>query len=343
MTRAIERVVSESLDLAQDARRFAFASSSQEREELRMRTPALRCRRRSERPLPPLPEEDELVSPRPGLYARAHYWEGLSAPERELHLLRTLATRHPGWVFCGPSAALAHGLDVPPYCLSRPHVVELTRSHNGGNGLVAHCRVRGDVFEEAQGMAVTSLERTLLDCLRAMDLRDGLAVADSALRQDLVTKDGFAGYCHEIRRRGLRGAMRARETISHASARAQSCGESVLRGSVIELGYALPELGAEVPSPTDPERMTRAPLAWRRDDGGWLVAEFVEGAETDGGIGPDRGKHTRRADKQGPMGLGASRGTGSKPTQTIRVGWAELADDDLLAGLLDSAGVPDAA
>ena len=53
-----------------------------------------------------------LVSPLPLLYVDRELWLGLTETQRTLHLMRGIHTLHPSWVFCGTSAAVAHGLSV---------------------------------------------------------------------------------------------------------------------------------------------------------------------------------------------------------------------------------------
>ena len=70
-----------------------------------------------------LGEGGEIVSPERGLYALRDEWEHLSPTQRTLSIMRGMQLMHPGWVFCGPSAALAFGADVS-YAQQRPfHVV----------------------------------------------------------------------------------------------------------------------------------------------------------------------------------------------------------------------------
>ena len=46
-----------------------------------------------------------------GLYAEPAYWELIDPHEQVRHIVRALAIQHPDWVFCGPTAAIMHGLD----------------------------------------------------------------------------------------------------------------------------------------------------------------------------------------------------------------------------------------
>lgn len=77
---------------------------------------AVPCDQRDKRALDRRVAKGQVVSPVPGLYARASTWERIKPDQRALQIMRGLAERHPEWVFCGPSAALVHGL-APSYRL----------------------------------------------------------------------------------------------------------------------------------------------------------------------------------------------------------------------------------
>jgi very-short-patch-repair endonuclease len=78
---------------------------------------------------------------------------------------------------------------------------------------------------------VTTPLRTIIDCARRLPFDEALAVADSALRSGLVTRDDLAG----IDVRGA-GADAVRRVLRHADGRAANPFESVLRALCIEAG-----------------------------------------------------------------------------------------------------------
>lgn len=63
-----------------------------------------------------------VVTPAPGLYVLARTWEGLKRDARTLLMVRGLQRAHPGWVFCGPTAAVVYGIDVSFSLLDRIHL-----------------------------------------------------------------------------------------------------------------------------------------------------------------------------------------------------------------------------
>jgi very-short-patch-repair endonuclease len=93
---------------------------------------------------------------------------------------------------------------------------------------------------------VTSPLRTVLDCARSLPFADALAVADSALRRELVDVDELACVVARSRASGIRAARRV---AAAADARAANQFESALRAIVIEAGLTgfVPQLRIETP------------------------------------------------------------------------------------------------
>jgi very-short-patch-repair endonuclease len=80
---------------------------------------------------------------------------------------------------------------------------------------------------------VTSPVRTVLDCARSLPFREGLAVADSALRRRLVEPEDLTAAAAALR---VNGARQARRVVALADGRAANPFESGLRAEVLELG-----------------------------------------------------------------------------------------------------------
>lgn len=145
------------------------------------------------------------------------------------------------------SAALHHGLEVWT-APERPEVLvrrnrRLVRAHRS----LAVLRYR-DLSPDETSDGVTTVRRTVLDCIRDLDLVEALAVADSALRRGAVTREEL-----ETATRAMRGARaaRARHVASLADGRAANPFESALRAFAIEAGlqvtpqYPIGEPGTE--------------------------------------------------------------------------------------------------
>ena len=185
-------------------------------------------------------ERGEVVRPARGMYARAAYWSGLSKPEKMLHVMRTAQSIHPDWVFCHESAAVAFGLPVSYERLGAIHVATTRSNRNANSKTVRWHVVAEDESVIVQGLRVTSLQRTVFDCMRMVDFGQALAVADFALRLGGGRASAFVSH---VRRIGgnLEGAAHAMRTMHYADARSESGGESIARAAMIQHGFALPE------------------------------------------------------------------------------------------------------
>lgn len=200
----------------------------------------------------------QIVSPVRGFFVRATYWESLDRTEQALHIARSYSRLHPAWVFCGPTAAAAHGLEVPRTLLKRTYVASQMRSVRGP--LV---RVDSDLSDAcvSAGIPVTGVLTSTVDCLRFGTFPEALAVADSALRVIGISRSAFQG---EVRARlwKKRGAAEARRVASYASALSENGGESYARGVMIEEGFQIPRLQVEIPDPLEGGKMYRVDYLW---------------------------------------------------------------------------------
>ena len=145
------------------------------------------------------------------------------------------------------SAALLWGLPlhtVPP----QTHIVQRSRpSNHGVADIVRHrLHVADDHLTHRHGLQVTTLERTLVDCAQALPPLAGLIVADAALHIGADPQ-----LCAEIlaSRRWQRGVVRAREVLALADAGAESPGETMLRFTLLGLGFPIPETQIRVSTP----------------------------------------------------------------------------------------------
>ncbi len=218
-------------------------------------------------------ERGEVVRPARGMYARAAYWSGLSKPEKMLHVMRTAQSIHPDWVFCHESAAVAFGLPVSYERLGAIHVATTRSNRNANSKTVRWHVVAEDESVIVQGLRVTSLQRTVFDCMRMADFGQALAVADFALRLGGGRASAFVSH---VRRIGgnLEGAAHAMRTMHYADARSESGGESIARAAMIQHGFALPELQVALPRPLDRRRSYRVDFLWTRLDGSRVIGEF---------------------------------------------------------------------
>lgn len=190
-----------------------------------------------------------VVSPARGLYVSAGRWEGLKTDQRTLFLARGLQEQHPDWVFCGPTAAVAYGVDVSWSLQGNIHVAT-TRSGHSPNGTLVH---RHPILREGEGASRIEMV--------------------GGLRAGVVSRDGFASYVESVRD-GSRGKDLVRGTLAWADPRSENGGESIARARMLLLGYACPELQVEVPNLVEGGAPFRADYCWVRADGVVILGEL---------------------------------------------------------------------
>ena len=150
-------------------------------------------------------------------------------------------------VFSHASAALLHGCRV----WRNPRETHVYQRYRASGHAAADVRrhswtLSPDDAADAAGLPVTTLERTVVDCARAMHPLEGLVIADSALamgaERDALLDVLEAGAGH-------RGARRARLVIELADAGAQSAWETWARYELLRVG--LPRPTTQMPVETD--------------------------------------------------------------------------------------------
>lgn len=207
-----------------------------------------------------------VTSPARGLFVRTEAWTALNPRARALMLIRSIAALHPDWVFCGVSAAIVHGLAVSFHLLGQVHIA-VPRTRHGRSTRVVVRHAIGEVpTVRVDGMLVTSLPRTVVDCLRHLSFAEGLVIADSALRASRMSAEPFRELVRSAGR-GLRGIRHAISTMSWADARSESGGESLARAVMAELGFRLPELQVSVMSALGDGHIYRPDFTWRLPTG----------------------------------------------------------------------------
>lgn len=238
----------------------------------------------------------DVVRPAPGLFAHSDHWASLKPDEQALYVARGMQDAYPERVFCGRTAALAWGLPLSyarlgPICA----VTEGRGRAARGEGVAWHHipHNANDQPTVVNGLRVTSLSRTALDCLRTLPFPDGLAVADCALRKAHASSYRMRRRMEELGR-GQRGIRRAIGVMSYSDARSESWAESVARALVITQGFAIPDLQRELPQPLDPSRVYRIDMVWTLRDGRLVLCE-VDGYKKYEDASILRGQSTARA------------------------------------------------
>lgn len=178
------------------------------------------------------------------------------------------------------SAAVLHGLPVWPDQLRR---VQVIRDRDGGGRSRRHVTVRGlplhrDDVVTNDGLAVTSLARTVVDLACQLPMRQSVAVGDAALRwvaENERSRDLSAELASTLKRAARRpGVPTARRAIAFLDPRSESAAESVSRVLMHEYGVPTPELQYEI--------FDAVGLLIARSDFAWPELKTL--GEFDGGI-----------------------------------------------------------
>ena len=280
-------------------------------------------------------ERGNLIEVAHHVFARPSYWTTLKQTQRSLHILRALSAAHPTWVFCGPSAALAFGLSVSYQLLSKVHVLTSKKSHSrSGYGI---CRHVSDECETTvvNGLTVTTIEQTVFDCLRLADFRHGLAIADSVLHIGLATKDDLLKFIERQDKR-IPGWDQALGTMRSADRRAESGGESIARATIIEQGFALPELQHLVLDPVDDSVSFRVDFWWEIEGQPIIIGE-LDGHEKYVDPNMTQGRSITKVMADERLRESHISGTGAK---VMRFSFADVLNTAYFVHLLESFGVP---
>lgn len=209
----------------------------------------------------------------PSLYANTAYWDGLTPPERTLHMARALAQEHPQWVFGGLVAVSAYGFEHQ-WHLHDGCITIVTSDHGSRQ---CHQRLRHvympdmnnpKTHHEASGLSLISPARTLVEAAIDLDFRFALPIFDSALAKG-ITKEEIAADCVQWRI----DYARVFRLLRYANERSENGGESLARGTIIEDRFLTPRIQVTV---TDPQTNTehRVDFVWKLDDGRVIVAEY---------------------------------------------------------------------
>lgn len=137
------------------------------------------------------------------------------------------------------SAALVHGLPVR-FTPATTHVIQPGRTRQAASPGVTQ-RYHGLAPEHAtvvNGIRVTTLERTVVDCVMSETAPGGLVVADAALHRG-ADRARCARMLTSMA--GRRGVVRGREVLAFADGGAESAGESLTRAVLLAAGLPAPE------------------------------------------------------------------------------------------------------
>ena len=221
--------------------------------------------------------DGSVACPHRSLYARAPYWRALRPDDQALHIIRGLQQAHPSWVFCAQSAGLAWGLPISYRNLTSIHVITGSHRQPADQSITAHA-LRDEPIQTVRGVRVTTLPRTVFDCLRTATFVDGLSIADRSLR--MCAPKQRREFRGELKRLSYRrtGGRRAVGIMGYADARSESWAESAARALIIMQGFAMPKLQVPFDQPLSPGHAYYVDMLFTRSDGSKVIGE-VDGNE----------------------------------------------------------------
>jgi predicted transcriptional regulator of viral defense system len=215
-----------------------------------------------------LADRGTLRSLRTGVYASDALVESAAGDQATAHLLHVaaaIAAARSRAVASHRSAAIVHGLSLIGPSPARR--IELTRapddqgSRSRRPGVLLHVAALPDSdIIRCRGVPVTSVSRTVADLARALPFAEGVAVADSALRAGLTSRDDLDAVLARCTR--WPGSRRARRVAAFADPLAESVLESISRAAFHELGLPPPELQVWVGD--EEEIIGRVDFLWRQ-------------------------------------------------------------------------------
>jgi hypothetical protein len=218
--------------------------------------------------------------------------QSMPAGQIAIRAMAALAVLGRGTVVSHGAAAELHGLDQlssgERLAISRPPA-QGSRSDRKPGIAVHAAALPASHIGWRLGLPVTTVPRTVVDLARALEFRDGLVVADSALHQHLTSKSELRAVLADCRR--WPGAVRAAEVIEFADGLAESVLESLGRAAFRDLGLPAPELQVDI-ADDDGAFIGRVDFLWR---------QFRTIAEVDGALkydDRDRARAELRRDKR---------------------------------------------
>lgn len=211
-----------------------------------------------------------------GIYAPTDIWNGLNPQEQSRQLALALSHKYPDWVFAGLSAAAIHGLHYRGW-LHHDHRIYICGSRRNAvnkRRRIQHVYTPKQIHTKTNGLPVTPVARTLIDCALLYDFRDVLAMFDSALRQQLTTKEELAETFSVLEPKHNKRLKSIPLLIQLASPLSESVGESLCRGTMLEAGFPAPHLQVEHTNPYRRGHVFRTDFEFTLPDRSTVIVEF---------------------------------------------------------------------
>lgn len=172
--------------------------------------------------------------------------------------------------FCFEAAALVWGCDTVDLG-ARVDLNQEFNQHSGPDRRIRrhHSRIPADQLTFVDGVPVTTLARTVVDCARVLPAWRAIVIADSAARRGL-SRDAVDRVLLSLG--GRRGIRQARELLDLVDGGAASPGETLTRWVLMSQGLPRPETQVQVSTS----------LGTRYGDLGWPALRVI--VEFDGRI-----------------------------------------------------------
>lgn len=178
----------------------------------------------------------------PGLYLPAAQFDSLDSVGTHRVRARAAARTRTGSVVSHTSAATMHHLDMWNTDLRAVHLTvpsptgarRTQERHIHFNPRIDQSRVIVD------GIACTSLARTVVDCARILDFEHAVVIGDSALRKKMSSPSDIAGALASTR--GQTGISTAKRALAFIDGLSESPGETLSRIRFDEFDIPAPTL-----------------------------------------------------------------------------------------------------
>ena len=168
---------------------------------------------------------------RRGAYCLTDAWDAATPEERGVLVAAAAQLTHTSptaFAVSHASAAAVHGLPVPMRLVDRAWLTVAAghgaRTHYPPGLVQEVATLAADDVEARRGLRVTTLARTVADCLRHLQAPDAVAIADAALHSGRLTGETLARAVE--RQRSWPLAARARATLPLVDGRRESPLES---------------------------------------------------------------------------------------------------------------------
>lgn len=211
-----------------------------------------------------------------GIYANPEIWKSLDLKAQTLELTKALAMQHPEWVFAGLNAAAIHGLQYRTGLHRDRHVYIATQHESPTNAQrhVQHIHTPSEECTEINGLHITTMARTLVDCALRYDFRDVLVMFDFARLHHLATQRSIMTVCKSLSHITRANKQKLTALMQYTSPLSESVGESLCRGTMLEAGFAAPRQQVVHNNPTKPGHTFRTDFEYVSADGRTVIVEF---------------------------------------------------------------------